>query len=213
MNNNKANDEWKHDADYIRYVESGESAAVFVVRDVVRAVNTKGKWIDILSLSTHIQDEDGRAFDWIAAEIFPRKMNPEYDSGNEARNKYLTWKTAHYDISQQRSEGYSGPKFLVLCDLIDRNEGKFITFRLTSITKRYEGSDGEIKDVEQKITRPEIIREPMPHDWEYRIRFLKRITQKQAEYIKSHEAELIRKIEQNRRAVPDIFRNILTEDL
>lgn len=27
--------DWKHDAEYISYIKSGESAAVFVVRDIV----------------------------------------------------------------------------------------------------------------------------------------------------------------------------------
>ena len=40
----------KYDAEYISYIESGESAAVFVARDIVRSINTTGKWIDIVDL-------------------------------------------------------------------------------------------------------------------------------------------------------------------
>lgn len=87
MKSNKKLKEWEHDPDYIRYVESGESAAVFVVRDVVKAVNTD-------------------------------------------HNKYLTWIAAHYDISQQRQEGYNEPKYLVLCTLHNKNKGRTISYKL-----------------------------------------------------------------------------------
>ena len=41
--------DWKHDAEYISYVESGE-AAVFIVRDLVRSIETKDKWVDVISI-------------------------------------------------------------------------------------------------------------------------------------------------------------------
>lgn len=34
---------WKYDDEYISYIASGESAAVFVVRDIVSSIDTKGK--------------------------------------------------------------------------------------------------------------------------------------------------------------------------
>lgn len=52
----KKDKKFRHDPDYIRYVESGESAAVFVVRDVAENINTRGRWVDIVSLSAHLQD-------------------------------------------------------------------------------------------------------------------------------------------------------------
>ncbi len=92
----KAKDEWKHDADYIRYVDSGESAAVFVVRDIAENVPTKGKWIGIISMRPYWQDEDGRAFRWIVAELFPRKTQPDYSKcKTDEEKKYLTWETAN----------------------------------------------------------------------------------------------------------------------
>ncbi|MBD5522290.1 MAG: hypothetical protein HDR03_13890 [Lachnospiraceae bacterium] len=48
----------KYDADYISYVESGESAAVFVARDIVRSIDTSGMWIDILNLKGDKNDDD-----------------------------------------------------------------------------------------------------------------------------------------------------------
>ena len=40
----------KYDAEYISYIESGESAAVVVARDIVKSINTTWKWIDIVDL-------------------------------------------------------------------------------------------------------------------------------------------------------------------
>ena len=42
--------DWQHDAEYISYIESGESAAVFIVRDIVNSIDTTGKWIDVIFL-------------------------------------------------------------------------------------------------------------------------------------------------------------------
>ena len=112
----KAND-WKYDSEYISYVESGESAAVFIVRDIVNSINTKGKWVDIISFSTYSKKgaEDRHAFNWIIAELFPRKMTPKYDSRDVAHNRSLTWITANEDIANQREAGFCGEKYLVLC--------------------------------------------------------------------------------------------------
>lgn len=205
----KAKDEWKHDADYIRYIESGESAAVFIVRDMTKNVSTKNKWVDITSMSPYWQDKDGRAFNWIVAELFPRKTKPDYSKcKTDEEKKYLTWKTANGDISQQRSEGYSGPKYLILCILRDKNKGKFKKFTLTGIFKRYKSIDGEIRDIEQKegiSDKTEAITEPLPHDWEYKITYLKKLSNEKAEYIESHEAELNSKIIAEGKSTPEIF--------
>ena len=206
MKSNNKPEEWKHDADYIRYVKSGESAAVFVVRYVVEAVNTHGKWVDIVSLSAEQQDKDGWAFNWIVAELFPRKTQPDYSMcSNDEEKKYRTWQTADNDISMQRAEGYNGPKYLVLCTLHDKNEGKTITFTLTEITKTYTAPNGEARKVTQKAIEPETITEPMPHDWEYRINFLTRLKDSQAEFIRDHSAELEGKISAQGKSSPEIF--------
>ena len=47
---NKLNEK-KNDPEYISYLQNGDSAAVFIVRDIVKSVNTSGMWIDILSTS------------------------------------------------------------------------------------------------------------------------------------------------------------------
>ena len=210
--NMKDNKAWKYDADYIRYVDSGESAAVYVVRDVAEQVPTKGKWSDIISFYAYKQDEDGWAFKWIVAELFPRKTNPEYlpddTEYNREYNRYLTWKAAHTDIDAQRKEGYKGPKYLVLCTLKDKNKGQFKTFTLKGIFKRYESKDGEVKDIEQKTElpeKPETIKEPLPHKWEYKITYVKKLNNEQAEYIQSHSVKLLQKINAEGKSTPEIF--------
>ena len=203
---NSANEKWKYDADYIRYVESGESAAVFVVRDVVKAVDTRGKWVDIVSMSSNLQDKDGWNFNWIVAEIFPRKINPDYSECKTVdEKKYLTWQTAHEDISQQRANGYSGPKFLVLCSLNDKNKGKSIKWKLTGIIYKYSNPDGKIREVEREPNKPESITEKLPHDWEYKITYLKRLNNSQVKYIQSHSIEIEDKIIISGKHSPEIF--------
>ena len=191
----KQNESWKHDAEYIRYVESGRSAAVFVVRDVVQAVNTSGKWIDIISLDHHKEYPNGNAFNWIVCELFHRKLQPEYTDDDLAYNRYITWQTAQTDIRQQRCKGYNGPKFLVLCRLINHNNGKCVNMTLIGITKTYRDSDGEVWESQEPIEEPETIKAPLAPDWEYRITALKRLNDNQAEYIKSHEDNIRSAIE------------------
>lgn len=116
----------KYDAAYISYVESGESAAVFVVRDIVRSIDTTGMWIDVLSLEGD-KNKDGRwDFKYINVELFPRRLHPKYPPGASVElKKYIMWKTANEDIAKQRSRGYKGPKFRVNPKLVNRNKGKY----------------------------------------------------------------------------------------
>lgn len=91
--------DWKHDVKYISYNKSGESAAVFIVRDIVNSIDTKGKWVDVISLNTYDKKDTGgrMAFNWIIVELFPRKMQPKYDKNDSDHNRYLTWVTAHVE--------------------------------------------------------------------------------------------------------------------
>lgn len=41
-------DKIKYDSKYISYVKDGNSAAVFIIRDIVKSIDTKRKWIDII---------------------------------------------------------------------------------------------------------------------------------------------------------------------
>lgn len=191
-------EDWKCDVDYISYIESGESAAVFIVRDIVHSVDTKGKWIDVISLNTYYKKGAGdrKAFNWIIVEIFPRKMTPKYDSQDSAYNKYLTWVTAHKDIAKQRQAGFHGEKYLVLCNLYNKNENKFTT-RTIIARKYWESMDAY---------RPMKIKEPVNPEWEYRIQAVRKVNSRQVQYIEAHEWELEDKIRENGKPTLEILK-------
>ena len=130
------NSKIKYDAAYISYVENGESAAVFITRDVAKDVPTRGRWIDVISLNGQkklidVIDRNGRKhqefrwdFDHFKVELFPRKLRPKYpEDASEEDKKYLTWKTAHEDIENQRRNGVKGIKYTIRPRLVDRNQG------------------------------------------------------------------------------------------
>jgi len=181
--------DWKHDTEYISYIESGESAAVFIVRDIVNSIDTKGKWVDVISLNTYYKRGAGdrMAFNWIIVELFPRKMQPEYDKNDSAHNRYLTWVTAHEDIAKQRQAGFHGEKYLVLCNLYNKNKNKFTTH--TIIARKYWEP--------MEAYRPMEVKDPVDPEWEYRIQAVKKVNAKQVSYIQNHEWELEEKIREN----------------
>lgn len=181
--------DWKHDSEYISYIESGESAAVFIVRDIVNSIDTKGKWVDVISLNTYYKRGAGdrMAFNWIIVELFPRKMQPKYDINDSAHNRYLTWVTAHEDIAKQRQAGFHGEKYLVLCNLYNKNKNKFTTH--TIIARKYWEP--------MEAYRPMDVKDPVDPEWEYRIQAVKRVNAKQVSYIQNHEWKLEEKIREN----------------
>lgn len=110
---NKLNEK-KNDPEYISYLQNGDSAAVFIVRDIVKSVNTSGMWIDILSTSGGKNEYGKWDFSSITIELFPRKIKPVYpEYSSIADKKYITWKTANEDISKQRKKGYKGKRFVI----------------------------------------------------------------------------------------------------
>ena len=181
--------DWKHDTEYISYIESGESAAVFIVRDIVNSIDTKGKWVDVISLNTYYKRGAGdrMAFNWIIVELFPRKMQPKYDKNDSAHNRYLTWVTAHEALAKLRQAGFHGEKYLVLCHLYNKNKNKFTTH--TIIARKYWEP--------MEAYRPMEVKDPVDPEWEYRIQAVKKVNAKQVSYIQNHEWELEEKIREN----------------
>ena len=116
-------DKKKYDAEYISYVESGESAAVFIARDIAVSIDTSGMWIDVLNHEGN-KNKNGRwDFRYFEIELFPRKHNPIYpEYASEEDKKYITWKTAHEDITEQRRCGYRGTRFGIKPKLVNRNK-------------------------------------------------------------------------------------------
>ena len=119
-------DESKERMRSLDYIDSGEAAAVYIVKNIVKSLDTKNMWVDVVSINTYYKRGSGNiAFNWIVVELFPRKIKPKYDTDPDY-NRYLTWLTAHEDIEKQRDSGFHGEKFLVLCDLYDKNKNKSI---------------------------------------------------------------------------------------
>lgn len=184
----------KYGADFISYLESGASAALFIVRDIVNSIKTGGKWIDVLETDGEKNSADRWDFKSIRVEIFPRKTQPDYviypENATEyqkiaidVQNHYLTWKTAHEDIAILRAAGYAGPKFEVCPKLIDKNAGNVDIFvelwnpksrqiqLIDSISR-----DGKISNVPAGYTIREKSRQPTAeHDWDYQILSVKRL--------------------------------------
>ena len=181
--------DWRQNKNYLDYIDSGESAAVYIVRNIVKSLDTKNMWVDVVSLSTYCKRGSGNiAFNWIIVELFPRKIKPKYDTDPDY-NRYLTWLTAHEDIEKQRDSGFHGEKFLVLCDLYDKNKNKFTTH--TVIAKKYWEP--------MEAYRPMEIKNPVDPEWEYRVRAVKKVNAKQIRYIVENEFELEEKIRKNGR--------------
>ena len=65
--------DWRQDKNYLDYIDSGESAAVYIVKNIVKSLDTKNMWVDVVSLSTYCKRGSGNiAFNWIIVELFPR---------------------------------------------------------------------------------------------------------------------------------------------
>lgn len=118
----------KYDSAYISYVRNGESAAVFITRDLAKEVPTDGMWVDVLSTDKKCRRDNRWDFNSFTVELFPRKTKPIYTEDLSVdEKKYRTWQTAHKDIDDQRKQGYHGAKYKIYPRLVNRNKGKFIT--------------------------------------------------------------------------------------
>ncbi|MBD3879890.1 MAG: hypothetical protein SR1Q5_09495 [Quinella sp. 1Q5] len=179
------NEKIQYDAEYIRYVEHGESAAVFITRDIVKSIKTKGKWIDVLNIDgdkieTRFFDDKGREkidFSWnfksFSVELFPRKTQPVYpDYASDEEKKYITWQTAHADIANLRQKGYKGVKFEIFPKLVNLNKGKYQTIQSVWskisnqwVSAEYFTSACELRD--RKV--------PIKPKWDYHILKIRRL--------------------------------------
>ena len=100
----------KYDAAYISYVESGESAAVFVARDIVWSIDTTGMWIDIIKLDGHKNNSGRWDFKYFSFELFPRKKHPKYPTGiSDEDKKYI------FDQLKANFEGECSEVGMYLC--------------------------------------------------------------------------------------------------
>lgn len=161
-----------------------------IVRDIVRNINTKNKWIDVVSMDTYSSSYFDFDFNWIIVELFPRMTRPQYKeyleilpsddyfskrekeiTNREIReeNRHITWQISHNDIAAHRSKNYQGEKFIVLCQLNNKRTGA-----------------SKAED-------------------DYIITAINKISQKQIDYIIDHQNDLSEKIFLNGKATLDIL--------
>ena len=164
----------KYDSAYISYVANGDSAAVFIVRDVVRSIDTSGMWIDVISTSGHKNKFDQWDFSSITIELFPRKTEPIYPPNASTEDKkYITWKAANEDIAKQRSQGYRGKKFTVCPKLVNKNQGK--TKTIEKIWNKEFGRYVPKHWARTSDCEVHIKKVPIQPAWEYHIISIKRL--------------------------------------
>lgn len=198
MNNNKKWYERFGNDLFDEYISSGEATAVHIVRDIVNNIDTRNKWIDVISMDTddyvdddyYYYDDDHYNFNWIIVELFPRITHPNYkkfveilpsDDHNtkhskeitnksiREENRYITWNAAHNDILAHREKNHHGQKFIVLCRL-NKNKNKAVN-----------------------------------SEYEYIITAINRIDQKQIDYIIENQDELSEKICRNGKPTLDLL--------
>lgn len=163
----------KYDVAYISYVKNGESAAVFITRDLATEVPTGGMWVDVVSAEKRCRKDDRWDFNYFIVELFPRKTKPVYpENASDGEKKYITWQTAHKDIEAQRKQGYHGAKYKIYPRLVNRNKGKFTTKKAAWnvtfgrwVPDEWFNSSCEWR--EKKI--------PVKAKWEYKISLVKKV--------------------------------------
>lgn len=227
---NKAWYERFHDELFNEYNSSGEAVAVHIVRDIVDNIDTRGKWIDVVSMDTYgAYNRDHIKFNWIIIELFPRITHPKYkpyveiyptDDKEIKRkkkeqnrmiredNRYITWHASREDIEVHRNKNHHGEKFIVLCHLYNKNRGKTRKYVQTIVRKATDPMaiwcGGEpVPDgyIPEQVTKTE----PLAPSYEYRITAISKITQEQINYITQNEMELVDKICRNGKPTLDIL--------
>lgn len=157
----------KYSPEYINYVKNGDSAAVFIIRDLVKGINTHNKWIDILASDKEKTDHGRWNFRSITAEIFPRTIKPNYPkNASEDEMKYITWETANKDIEKQRRSGKEGKKYQIRLRLYNKNEGKHEIVEKCWNRKFEQYVPLYLKNDDCEIVKVKKLKKP---DWSYRI--------------------------------------------
>lgn len=114
---------------YSDYVNSNESLGVYIVRDILKKINTKGYWIDIVEHNNNNPNNyDGKYSPnlYIVFRLYKRVTKPIYPPKPKKDDAYLlehwqmevdaiTWKTAHNDINYWKSKGNTGYKKTLVC--------------------------------------------------------------------------------------------------
>lgn len=176
--------DFEYEDEYYSYVGEGESTAVWITRDIVKSIDTTNKWVDIL-------DHDGEEnwdckwrFNYIDVEIFPRKKKPHYpkDAPDDIK-RYITWKTAHEDIEEQRRNGFRGERYQIELKLVNKNHkrGTYLKHKEKHYwdeEKKHWVMDGKLTPSCKEIEREYVEFIPKKPKWVYIILGIKRLDKK-----------------------------------
>lgn len=114
---------------YEDYVHSNEALGVYIIRDVVKKINTKGYWIDIVEHDNNTPNNYGDKYSQdlhIVCRLYPRITKPVYPPKPITDDDYLlelwqreidaiTWKASREDIDFWKCEGHTGYKKTAVC--------------------------------------------------------------------------------------------------
>ena len=195
----------QYDDAYITYVKSHISTAVLIVRDMVKDIDTKGKWIDVRHLEERFLSHYNGDFSFIIAELFSRKQKPIYpkkmvhetDAEYKNRIAYITWQTATADIEQQRTEGIKGDAYIVLPCLKNEHGSMYDKHYIVWDDKRR-----HFKRVRESDQYVSIIKPPK---WKYDIVATKKINHQQLRYIEKNLSKVVSKTREKNGVMLSLF--------
>lgn len=169
--------------EYFDYAKSEEATIVYITKNLVDSLNTKNKWIDVVSFDRYSSKGGKFAFNYMIVELFERKIQPNYPKSASINiKKAITWRTAHDDILKQRSNGIRGTMYLITCKLINKNRGKKEIRLLPYWNEEYGGFDYTGRVPTTTISR-EFDMEPA---WHYIITGKQKINLQQFNTIQEH---------------------------
>lgn len=195
----------QYDDAYITYVKSSTSTAVLIVRDLVKDIDTKGKWVDVRHTEKRFLSHSEGDFSFIIVELFSRKQKPIYpkkraeetDSDYKNRIAYITWQTATADIHHQRTQGIKGDVYIVLPCLKNEQESAYDKHYIV-----WDHSHRHFKRVRESNQYVNIIKPPI---WGYEIAATKKINHQQLRYIEKNLHQIIGKTHKKSAVTLSIF--------
>lgn len=195
----------QYDAAYIAYVKSSESTAVLIVRDMVKDIDTKGKWIDVRHMEKRFLSHADGDFSFIIVELFSRKQKPAYpkqlaeETNSDYKNRiaYITWQTATADIHNQRTQGIRGDVYIVLPCLKNEHESTYEKHYIV-----WDNSHRHFKRVRESNQYVNILKPPV---WRYDIVATKKIDHQQLRYIEKNLYQIIGKTHKKSGVTLSIF--------
>lgn len=175
---------------YSEYISSEESIAVFLVRYYVDKLDTKTKWIDVVSSDYWDHKSGLTGFNYLIVEIFDRKVQPIYPKKTDDMDdfeykricKAITWEVSHQDIHDQRTKGIRGPMYLLTVSIYNKNRGKKIIEMKPFWNEEYGGFDhtGKVPTTEKAVEKD------MEPEWIYRVSDPRQITDADDERIRKY---------------------------